>query len=189
MSEPDAFTDGTDGFTDGTDGFTEAMGEPDLDARESDEVIDQDVVFGPDQDREVSRSWVPPDRPLAVDRYGTTLREQRAGETLDQRLAQEEPDPWSRTPPSEPADPQAGFGDPGDADAESADRPVDERLGEVPDERSGRLVALDQGVTGDDEQDLVAEDVGIDGGAAGAEEAAMHRVPPGEVPGAVDDQV
>ena len=43
-------------------------------------------------------------------------------------------------------------------------------------ERAGRLVAADEGVRTDTEKDLVAEDVGIDGAAAGAEEAAVHVV-------------
>ena len=40
----------------------------------------------------------------------------------------------------------------------------------------GRLVAEDEGAHPDDEEDLVARDVGIDGGAASAEEAAIHVV-------------
>ena len=40
--------------------------------------------------------------------------------------------------------------------------------------RAGRLVAEDEGSHPDRESDLVAQDVGIDGGAAGAEEAAVH---------------
>ena len=40
--------------------------------------------------------------------------------------------------------------------------------------RAGRLVAEDEGAHPDTESGLVARDVGIDGGAAGAEEAAVH---------------
>ena len=40
--------------------------------------------------------------------------------------------------------------------------------------RAGRLVAEDEGAHADSEPDLVAQDVGIDGGGAGAEEAAVH---------------
>ena len=62
---------------------------------------------------------------------------------------------------------------------------LDDRLArEVPDElppeepdRSGRLVA-----DGTDGADGVAEDVGVDGGAAGAEEAAVHDVEAGIEP-------
>ena len=40
----------------------------------------------------------------------------------------------------------------------------------------GPLVAEDEGAHPDGEADLVAGDVGIDGGAASAEEAAVHVV-------------
>ena len=40
----------------------------------------------------------------------------------------------------------------------------------------GRLVAEDEGAHPDEEEDLVARDVGIDAGGATAEEAAMHVV-------------
>ena len=42
--------------------------------------------------------------------------------------------------------------------------------------RAGRLVAPDKGFGEDLEADLVADDVGIDGGAASAEEAAVHII-------------
>jgi hypothetical protein len=49
---------------------------------------------------------------------------------------------------------------------------------EVGDSRSGRLLAEDEGYGPDLEKDEVAEDVGIGGGAASAEEAAVHVVEP-----------
>ncbi|WP_372477887.1 DUF5709 domain-containing protein [Streptomyces barringtoniae] len=42
--------------------------------------------------------------------------------------------------------------------------------------RAGRLVAPDEGVHPDTSKEEVARDVGVDGGAAGAEEAAVHVV-------------
>ena len=42
--------------------------------------------------------------------------------------------------------------------------------------RAGRIVAPDQGFGEDIDADLVANDVGIDGGAASAEEAAVHII-------------
>ena len=48
------------------------------------------------------------------------------------------------------------------------------RRGEEQDPRAGRLVAGDRGLGPDEEGDSVAEDAGIDYGAAGAEEAAIH---------------
>ncbi len=53
--------------------------------------------------------------------------------------------------------------------------------GEVGEERAGRLVAPDEGAHADVDDNLVAEDVGIDEGAAGAEEAAVHVVPDDDV--------
>ncbi|WP_220096646.1 DUF5709 domain-containing protein [Mycolicibacterium doricum] len=60
---------------------------------------------------------------------------------------------------------------------EGAERAVGfPRRGEVGGPRAGRLVAPDQGFGEDDEADLVATDVGIDGGGASAEEAAVHVI-------------
>ena len=171
-------------------GFTDAMGEPDLDAREADEVIDNDVLFGDDDpDQGMDTSYSPPERPRGLDAFGTTLAEERRGETLDQRLAEEEPDPALAVEPIEDLDltPQGGGHGadepvpadrdriPGD-DPALGDRPFDEESGETAQPRSGRLVAPDEGLSADEEKDLVASDVGIDAGAASAEEAAMHVV-------------
>ena len=48
--------------------------------------------------------------------------------------------------------------------------------GEVGDARTGRLVAPDEGSHEDRESDEVADDVGIDGAGASAEEAAVHTI-------------
>ena len=81
---------------------------------------------------------------------------------LDQLLAEEEPE----------RDPYADS-DGGEDDNE--DRRADDLWADdEPEPRSGRLVADDEGAHTDDEEDLVAHDVGIDGGAASAEEAAVH---------------
>jgi hypothetical protein len=90
-------------------------------------------------------------------RFGTTAEEERTGESLDQLLAEEEPEVT---------------GD--DDEWTDEDDPRDDD--HVPDPRTGRLVAPDEGAHGDDEADVVAQDVGIDGGGAGAEEAAVHLV-------------
>ncbi|UMG93375.1 DUF5709 domain-containing protein [Nocardioides sp. TF02-7] len=64
------------------------------------------------------------------------------------------------------------------AEAEAApDAEASDSDGEVGDQRAGRLVEPDQGGTEDTESDLLARDVGIDGAAASAEEAAVHVVP------------
>src|SRR5487761_1328647 len=83
--------------------------------------------------------------------------------SLGQLLAEEEPDV---VPESDDLRPEDIDGDPDAAD-EDDDGPAP---------RAGRLVAEDEGAHPDTEADLVARDVGIDGGAATAEEAAVHVV-------------
>ena len=117
-----------------------------------------------DQDVEdpLDRGYSPPEKWSAAQGYGNTPYEEAAGESLDQRVAQEDPEP-----------------DPYD----EAERTEDEDFsddGEVGDRRAGRLVDPDQGLGEDTETDLVADDVGIDGAAASAEEAAVHVVPEDE---------
>ncbi|WP_314174170.1 hypothetical protein [Streptomyces winkii] len=53
------------------------------------------------------RAPVPGDEPVAVESYGTTFAEQVAGESLDERLSEEEPDIGDEAA-EEPADEQAG---------------------------------------------------------------------------------
>ncbi|HEU5420803.1 MAG TPA: DUF5709 domain-containing protein [Streptosporangiaceae bacterium] len=111
------------------------------------------------------------DRWSAGMRYGSTEAEEEAGESLDQLLAEEEPD----LSPDDPEDGAWPAQVAGDVDA--ADEDVDGLLlDDGPDPRAGRLVAEDEGAHSRDEPDLVARDAGIDGGAASAEEAAVHEV-------------
>ncbi|KND46352.1 DUF5709 domain-containing protein [Streptomyces stelliscabiei] len=109
----------------------------------------------------LDRGWSPPERPWAVEHTGVTAAERLRGETLEQRLAEELPD--IAYPDGD------GIGDSQDTDGE----PLDNEVGDV---RSGRLVAPDEGAHEDEESGLIASDVGIDGAAASAEEAAMHVV-------------
>ncbi|TCC26406.1 DUF5709 domain-containing protein [Kribbella sindirgiensis] len=101
----------------------------------------------------LDEGYSPPEKWSAGEGFGTTADEALQGETLDQRIAQEVPD----------VDPYAEEG-------EDVGGP------QVGAERSGRLVASDEGARSDDDSELYAEDVGIDGAAAGAEEAAVHVV-------------
>lgn len=113
-----------------------------------------------DLENEMDRGYSPPEKYSAAQGYGNTPWEAAHDRPLEDRLKEEIPEP----------DPRAEAEDDGlshDADEESHD---------VGDERSGRLVAPDAGLGEDTEKDLVAEDVGIDGAAASAEEAAMHVV-------------
>jgi Family of unknown function (DUF5709) len=100
-----------------------------------------------------------------VIRSGSDAGEQ---ESLDQLLAEEEPDTSLDADDELPEDRD---------DDDEADEYLDGLLlDDGPDPRAGRLVAEDEGAHADDEEDLVARDVGIDGGAASAEEAAIHVV-------------
>lgn len=111
----------------------------------------------------------PPERWSAAMKFGSTADEQEAGESLDQLLAEEEPDASLDDDDDDlPED---------DEDEDEADEYLDGLLlDDGPDPRAGRLVAEDEGAHPDEEADLVARDVGIDGGAASAEEAAVHVV-------------
>jgi hypothetical protein len=133
--------------------------EPSFDLEENDLEDDgtldaSDTLDGDPGDDPLDAGIVPPDRWSAGEGFGTTLSEERAGESLDQLLAQEEPEP----------DPYA-----------EEDRPQEAPLGsDYAEPRAGRLVAEDEGAHPDTEPDLIARDAGIDGGAATAEEAAVH---------------
>jgi hypothetical protein len=117
----------------------------------------------------LDRGVAPPERWSAAMRFGTTADEQEKGESLDQLLAEEEPDDALDLDDDDlPED---------DEDTDEAQEYLDGLLlDDGPDPRAGRLVAEDEGAHPDEEADLVARDVGIDGGAASAEEAAMHVV-------------
>jgi hypothetical protein len=96
--------------------------------------------------------------------YGNTPLEEEIGEDLELRLRQEVPEP----DPYEEAESMSVRAIEGELDDE-----VTETM-EVGDERAGRLVSPDEGVRLDHEGDAIGTDVGIDGAAAGAEEAAVH---------------
>jgi hypothetical protein len=119
----------------------------------------------------LDRGVAPPERWSAGIRYGTTGEEQERGESLDQLLAEEEPD---EVPEIDDDSELEGF----DGDEDAADEDIDGLLlDDGPDPRAGRLVTVDEdGNPVDEDADLVARDVGIDGAAASAEEAAVHVV-------------
>ncbi len=141
-----------------------------LDERGVDDILDE--------------GYSPPERWSVLERFGNTAEEEREGESLDQKLAEEEPDPnlafddpLADTPGRDGDDERTGDDDDLDLDSNiDAVQLGTDYDGEVGDDRAGRLVSPDEGAHSDTEKDLVAGDVGIDGGAASAEEAAMHVV-------------
>jgi len=123
-------------------------------------------------DSPVERDVATPEHWSAGMKFGDTAEEQREGESLDQLLAKEEPDPALEF--DDDLDDEL---DESAADQDAADEYVDGLLlDDGPDPRAGRLVAEDEGAHPATEADLVARDAGIDGGAASAEEAAVHVV-------------
>ncbi len=130
-----------------------------------------DTLINEPEDDPLDRGVAPPERWSAGMRYGTTEDEQESGESLDQLLAEEEPDPALNL--GEDDDDVPEDSDDEDEDEEYLDGLL---LDDGPDPRAGRLVAEDEGAHPDAEADLVARDAGISGGAASAEEAAVHVV-------------
>ncbi|MDF1603980.1 DUF5709 domain-containing protein [Nocardioides sp. YIM 152315] len=139
------------------DGDQETYGDYSVD--DEDQPGNIDDLGDDDVDDELDRGYSPPERYSAGQRYGNTPWEEEHRESIDQRVGQEEPD----------VDPYAAADD-APWESESVDD------GEVGDARAGRLVDPDQGLGEDVEKDLVGEDIGIDDGAASAEEAAVHVV-------------
>ncbi len=145
---------------------------------DEDQLQPEDTLIQDDVEDTLDRGYSPTESPRGVDAFGTTAREQSGHETIEMRIRQEEPDPYSAygAPDNESGlddeDDRVGGDDPDSIAAE------DDWLGdqEVGDRRAGRLVAEDEGAHEDTEKDLVAKDVGIDGAAASAEEAAVHII-------------
>jgi hypothetical protein len=142
--------------------------------RESQDLGDYQVLDGSDTldgnpgDDPLDRGVAAPDRWSAGVRYA--LRGEEHSESLDELLAEEEPD------------------DTDDPDADAWDEnATDDEVGRGvrsfdPDPRAGRLVARDEDTDDigdtllDWESEAVARDTGIDGGGATAEEAAVHVI-------------
>lgn len=114
---------------------------------DEDQLQPEDTLLYRGEDDVLDEGYSPPERPLAMEPH----------DSLESRLEEEIPDPATDGPEEDRAD-------------------YPSRDDEVGDERSGRLVAPDEGTGEDVDSDLIGSDVGIDGGAASAEEAAVHRL-------------
>ena len=139
------------------------------------EVLDaSDTLDGAPGDDPLDRGVVTPDRWSAAIRFGTTAAEQQEGESLDQALAEEEPDVTFDIEDERDED----IGPDENATDDDVARYL---LYDSPDPRAGRLVDEDSEVYEGDNylvihDDRVTHDAGIDGGGATAEEAAIHVV-------------
>jgi Family of unknown function (DUF5709) len=168
-----------------------------LDDNELLDPIDEDDNTNDPNASVYDTSWVPDDRPRGNTDFGNTLSEMREGESLDQHLAEEEPDVLERElgDPLDQIDPPRGelidtdetrsgrAATAADLEDPEADALVADAGGEteVPsadfdeqEPRAGRLVEPDEGLESDTEKDMIAYDAGISGAGASAEEAAVH---------------
>ncbi len=110
-----------------------------------DQLTPSDALTGDDTDDPLDAGYTVPER--ASHSWRGETPNEALHESLDDHLAEEEPEVW--------------------------DTDVDDVEG---DERAGRLVAPDEGAHAPKESDLLASDRGRAGYAASAEEAAMHIV-------------
>ncbi|GEL47456.1 hypothetical protein KQI48_03225 [Cellulomonas hominis] len=116
---------------------------------DANQLPEEDTLVDRGVDDLLDEGYSPPERPRpASSHWGETPWEESRGETLDQRVAQEEPDVWDAEPRVDPS--------------------------REPD-RAGRLLEDDDAVESGG-NDQFAIDAGVDGGAASAEEAAIHVV-------------
>ncbi|MFC5727644.1 MULTISPECIES: DUF5709 domain-containing protein [Nocardioides] len=125
----------------------------------------QDTLDGDDVEDQLDRGYSPPEKYSAGQGYGNTPWEQSHDRPMADRLAEEDPEP----DPTEEDERRASADD-------GLSHESDTLGSEVGDARAGRLVDTDGGLAEDTEKDLIARDVGIDGAAASAEEAAMHVI-------------
>ena len=130
-------TDGDSGWSlDHSEEVDQLQAADTLEDRGLDDILDEGIV--------TRERWSPGEG------FGNTRAEMRQGESLEMRLAQEEPEPEA---------------------SQWHDDDLDDR--EVGDRRAGRLWADDSDAHHDDR---FAHDAGIDGAGASAEEAAVHVI-------------
>jgi Family of unknown function (DUF5709) len=137
-----------------------AAGEYSLD--DNNQLQPEDTLLDRGVDDILDEGISPPEQPYGPGAFGPS-------ESLDQMLAEEEPDPAARVNVVLDEEEQQRS----DEAEREAEFPQSREVGIG---RAGRLVAPDLGFGEDGEAELVAEDVGLSGGAASAEEAAVHII-------------
>lgn len=120
---------------------------------DSDQLSRDDMLLDRGVDDLLDEGYSPPEHPRST-HYGETAWEEQHRETIDRRILQEEPDTWDR--------PEGGV------------------TGDREPFRAGRLLEDDEAVEAGG-TDTFAVDVGVSGGGASAEEAAMHVIPDPDV--------
>ncbi len=132
------------------------MSDPDEGDDTVDEQLDNAEALTDPRVDVLDEGWSPVEQPQGLDAWGITPAEERTGQPLAGRLRRESPD-------EDTDDDGDGLGDSRGTDGELYDD-------EVGNARSGRLVFAEDG------DGSLADDVGIDGAGASAEEAAVHLV-------------
>ena len=135
-------------------------------AEDDNQLQPEDTLIDRGIDDVLDEGCSPPERLYGRGAFGPS-------ESMNQLLAEEEQDPASR------------IGVPLDKDEQQCSDEAERETefpyrGEVGRARAGRLVAPDAGFGEDTDAERVAEDVGISGGGASAEEAAVHIIDDGE---------
>ena len=118
----------------------------------SEQLTVSDTLSDDRLDDYLDEGYNPPDRQPTV--QVPTESEEERGMSLNELLSAETPEVWDR----------------------DEDNLFDESGDEVGDRRAGRLVGDGSDAYADSRNDVLADDVGIDGAAASAEEAAMHVI-------------
>lgn len=139
----------------------DAVLQPDSQMPDQDEQLtQQDTLISRGVEDPLDEGYTAPDNWSAAQGFGNTAAEMAQGETIEQRIKQEEPeeDPNKLTGPWNPSGEKRQVGG----------------------RRAGRLVNVDGDMI-DVEAESIAADVGIAGGAASAEEAAMHIIDENEI--------
>lgn len=134
------------------------------------EVLDSsDTLAGAPGDDPLDRGLATPERWSSAMKFGSTAEEQQVGASLDRQLGWEDPDDGLDSAGERP--------DGVSWDENASDGDISSSDGAGP--RTGRLIrAHDDGaVYRTWETAAVARDIGIDGGGASAEEAALHVLP------------
>ncbi|UXA05968.1 hypothetical protein KXD96_24315 [Mycobacterium sp. SMC-2] len=130
--------------------------EDDNQLQQEDTLIDRGV------DDILDEGYSPPERLYGPGAFGPS-------ESIEDILAEEEPDPAARiNVVLDEAEQRSS-----DASEREAEFPQRREVGTA---RAGRLIAPDMGFGEDEDEELFATDVGISGGAASAEEAAVHII-------------
>ncbi|TDT33877.1 DUF5709 domain-containing protein [Naumannella halotolerans] len=166
------------------------------DSEQLDQLQADDTLIDRGQPDPLDEGYIAPDGWSAAEGFGNTAAEAAEGESLDQKLKEENPDvgpgsyggdgsyeaeqdandPGTTNLLAEDADEGRLDELAGDPDLAAEDEPSEYAIDEVGGVRAGRL-ADPATVDGEDvESELIAEDEGLAGGAASAEEAAVHII-------------